>query len=120
MRRTKPTNPLKLELISELRKVSSQKNIPLWDRVAYDLEMPTRKNVIVNLSRINEHTKEGEIIVVPGKVLGNGALDHKLTIAAYAFSKGALDRINEINAKAILLQDFVKTDIKGKKVRLLA
>jgi len=119
MKRTGPSNPLKQELINELNKLASEKNIPMFKRVAYDLELPLRKNRIVNLSRINLVTKEGEVIVVPGKVLGNGSLDHKLTIAAYSFSKGALDSINKINAKAVLLKDFIKEEIKGKKVKLI-
>lgn len=119
MKRTGTTNQVKSNLISELRKLASQKNIPLWKRVAYDLELPTRKNRIVNLSRINRVTKENDVIVVPGKVLGDGSLDHKLTIAAYSFSKNALDRINETKAKAVLLKDFIKDDVKGKKVRLI-
>lgn len=119
MKRTKPTNPIKLALIAELKKIAYQNKVPLWKRVAQDLELPTRKYREVNLTRINQVTEEGETIVIPGKVLGNGNLDHKVTIAAYSFSKGALERINEIDAKAVLLHDFIKQDIKGKRVKLI-
>ena len=118
-KRTGPTNPDLANLIRELRTLGSQQNIPLWSRVAYDLEMPTRKRRVVNLSRLNRHTEEGETVVVPGKVLGSGMLDHKLTIAAFTFSKGALEQIRRTKSTALTLPEFMKQDIKGKKVRLM-
>jgi len=117
--RSKATNPHLRKLIVELKKLSSEKNIPLWKRIAKDLEKPTRKRRVVNLSRINRFTKENEIIIVPGKVLGAGELTHKLTIVAYAFSSGALEKINKVKAKAMLIEELMKEDIKGKKVRII-
>ena len=119
MKRTGPSNPELSLLIQELRKLSTQKNVPLWDRIAYDLEMPTRKRRIVNLSRINRFTKQGETVIVPGKVLGAGVLDHEVTIAAFTFSKSALDQISKSKAKAITLSEFIKQDIKGKNVKII-
>jgi len=111
------TNPKLKSLIQELKKKPTEAK--LWKRIASDLEKPTRNRRIVNISRINRFTKENETIIVPGKVLGSGLLDHKLTIAAYTFSKGALDKINKANAKAVSLEDFMKEDIKGKQVRII-
>ena len=118
-KRTGSPNPRKQELIGELKKQASVAKQPLWKRVAFDLEMSSRANKVVNISRINRVTKEGETIIVPGKVLGTGQLDHKLTIAAYSFSKSAMLSIQESKATAVLIRDFVKNDIKGKKVRLI-
>ncbi|MDP7115849.1 MAG: 50S ribosomal protein L18e, partial [Candidatus Woesearchaeota archaeon] len=74
--RTGATNDGMKTLIVELLKKASTDKIPLWKRVASDLSKPTRQRRIVNLSRINRFTKENETIVVPGKVLGDGLLDH--------------------------------------------
>ena len=119
MNRTGPTNPTLKNLIQELKKISSQKNIPLWRRVADDLERPTRQRRVVNLSRINRYTQEDDIIVVPGKVLGAGNLDHKLTVAAYQFSEGALLEIEKMKGKAVPIHEFMKNDIKGKKIKII-
>ena len=113
------SNPNLQNLIQELKQLGSEKNVNLWRRLAKDLETPTRKRRIVNLARINRYTKENEMIVVPGKVLGSGLLNHKLTIAAFAFSDGALDKINSANGKAIHIQELMKEDIKNKKIRLI-
>ncbi len=96
-KRTGPTNIHLKELIIELKKNSISHNSNLWKRIAKELSKPTRVRRIVNLSRINRHTKENENIIVPGKVLASGDLDHKLTIAAWQFSEQALDTNSVIN-----------------------
>jgi len=116
-KRTGPTNRKLQLLIDELKKKSTEAK--LWRRIAFDLEKPTRKRRIVNLARINKYTKENETVIVPGKVLGSGPLNHKLTIAAFSFSQGALEKINKANAKAVSIEAFMKEDIKGKQVRII-
>ncbi|MCH8003278.1 MAG: 50S ribosomal protein L18e [Nanoarchaeota archaeon] len=119
MKRTGPTNPLLQDLIGELKKRSNEQSVNLWKRIASDLERPTRNRRAVNLSRINRHTKENEIIVVPGKVLGSGMLNHKLTISAYQFSEQAKDKIEKANAKIIPLLELSKDKPNGKKIRII-
>lgn len=119
MKRTGPTNPNLRLLVNELKKISSENNIKLWKRVALDLEKSSRQRCVVNLARISRHTKEDETIVVPGKVLGSGPLSHKLTIAAYSFSEGALEKITKAKAKAIKISELMKEQIKGKRIRII-
>ncbi len=118
-KRTGPTNPNLKGLIEELKKLGSEKNIPLWKRIAKDLEKPGRNSRAVNLSSINRNTKDNETIIVPGKVLGDGVLEHKLTIGAFSYSKGALEKISKAEAKAMFIKDFMGMDIKGKRIRII-
>src|SRR3989344_9027212 len=113
--RTGPQNANLRIMIEGLKKKSYSDNSLIWLRVAEDLEKPTRQKRVVNLSRINRYTKDNETIIVPGKVLGSGQLDHKIIVAAFSFSKGALEKINQ-RGEAILIKDFMKEDIKGKRV----
>lgn len=119
MKRTGPTNQILKELITELKKASIEQDVAIWKRVAEDLEKPTRSRRIVNLSKINRYTKENDTIVVPGKVLGSGELNHKLNVSAYKFSESALEKLQKIGAKAIPLKDLVKESPKGKKIRIM-
>jgi large subunit ribosomal protein L18e len=119
MKRTGPTNPHLRNLIIDLKRLSREQNVKLWKRIAQDLEKPTRQRRAINLSRINRYTKENETIIIPGKVLGSGLLAHKLTIAAYSFSAGAIEKINKVNAKAMYIKDLMKESIKGKGVRII-
>ena len=119
MKRTGPTNPLLKDLIMELRKRSNEQSVNLWKRIALDLERPTRNRRVVNLSRISRYTKENEIIIVPGKVLGSGMLNHKLTISAYQFSDQAKDKIERSGAEIVPLLDLSKEKPNGKKIRVI-
>jgi len=119
MKRTGPTNPLLRDLIGELKKRSNEQSVNLWKRIAVDLERPTRNRRAVNLSRINRHTKENETIVVPGKVLGSGTLNHKLTISAFQFSEQAKDKIEKAGAEIVPLLDLSKDKPNGKRIRII-
>ena len=106
-------------LITELKKQSIQHNVNIWKRIASDLEGPTARRRAVNLTRINRYAKANEIVVVPGKVLSMGEIDKKLTIAAHAFSGSALEKIKSSGGKAISIQELVKENPKGSKVRII-
>ena len=118
-KRTGPTNPLLQQLIHELKKRSSEQSVNLWKRVALDLEKPTRQRRAVNLSRINRFTKENETIIVPGKVLGTGMLNHKLTISAYQFSDQAKDKLEKTGVQIVPLLELSKEKPNGKKIRII-
>jgi len=82
MREPKATNPKILKLIETLKFESYRTNRKIWKDLARRLSKPARRRAEVNISKINRYTKEGEIVVVPGKVLGAGRLDHKVVVAA--------------------------------------
>lgn len=106
------------ELIKELKTASIQNEAKIWKRIATDLEKSTRSRREVNVFKLAQTTKENDVVVVPGKVLGTGDINHKLTVAAHSFSKQALDKINK-NGKAITLKDLVKENPKGKKIKII-
>ncbi|TAL55725.1 MAG: 50S ribosomal protein L18e [Nanoarchaeota archaeon] len=115
--RTGPTNPQLQQLITELRTAAFSQQNMLLKRIADDLERPTNQRRIVNLSRINRHTVEDDLVVVPGKVLGSGELGHKLTVAAWKFSDGAAEKVTAAKGKAISLADLLKSkDLKKVKI----
>lgn len=118
MKRTGPTNEHLQELISLLKKESALQKADLWNRIALDLELPTRKRRVVNVSRINRFTKDNETVIVPGKVLGSGNLDHKVNVAALSFSSDAKNQIEQ-KGKCLTIQELLKNNPKGKDVRIL-
>lgn len=118
-KRTGPANQILLRLIMELKKRSNEQNAQIWKRVANDLERPTRQRRVVNLSSISRYTKENEVIVVPGKVLGAGTLGHKLTISAFQFSNGAKEKIEKAGAKIVPLLELSRENPSGKGIRII-
>jgi large subunit ribosomal protein L18e len=118
VKRTGPTNPVLINLIRSLKKLSTKEKVNIWKRVAKDLEKPTRIRRKVNLYKINKYTRLNEIALVPGKILSEGELTKKITIAALQFSEKAKQKINKIG-KAISIQELMKQNPKGKKVRIM-
>jgi len=106
-------------LIQELKKKSIEEKVKIWKRIASDLEKPTRNRRIVNLSKIDRYTKDNDTIIVPGKVLGSGDLNKKLTIAAFSFSEQAIDKIKLSDGKALHIDELMKSNPKGNKVRII-
>ncbi len=106
-------------LIAELKKKSLTSKERFWKAIALELERPTRQRRVVNLSKIDRFTSEGDFIVVPGKVLSAGELTHPLTIAAWKFSGSAKEKIEGKKAKGMTLAELLKSDIKGKKIRIM-
>ena len=118
MKRTGPTNQQLRKLVDDLRDLASKDNTKIWTRIANDLEKSTRNRRVVNLSRINRFVKENESIIVPGKVLGSGILDHKVTVAAFNFSKSAVEKINK-NGSCLSIKELIEKNPTGKGIRII-
>ncbi len=119
MRRTGPTNIVLRKTIRELRKAANKYKAPIWDTVAELLEKPRRRRVAVNISRINRYTSSGDVVVVPGKVLGSGLLKHPVSVAAIAFSKKAIEKIRAVGGKPMHILDLVEENPRGSNVRII-
>tara|TARA_Y100000294_G_C8387206_1_gene269234 strand:- start:36 stop:368 length:333 start_codon:yes stop_codon:yes gene_type:complete len=102
------------KLIEDLNALSIKEGIKLWKRVANELSRPSRNRREVNLSKVSKSIKEGEIALVPGKLLGQGDLDKKVQIAAYSFSKTA-----ESKADIMTIEELFLKNPKGQKVRII-
>jgi large subunit ribosomal protein L18e len=71
------------------------------------------------VGRIARYTKEGETVAVPGKILGTGTIEHKITVAAMNFSKEAKDKILNAGGKCLTIDDLLKTNPKGTRIKLM-
>jgi len=118
-KRTGPSNANLQQLIVDLKTKAINDNVNLWKKVALELEKPTRNKRIVNLSRLNRFTKESEIVIVPGKLLGSGSIDHNVTIAAFAFSEGAIEKLKAKNCKVLSIEDLMVSKTEPKDIRII-
>ncbi|MEM4330412.1 MAG: 50S ribosomal protein L18e [Candidatus Pacearchaeota archaeon] len=87
--------------------------------IAAILAYPRRKRVELNLDYIDKHTKEGEKIIVPGKVLSEGSLTKKIKIVAWKFSEKSLEKIKKTKSEAVLITEEIKKNPELKELRLL-
>ena len=119
MKRTGPTNIILRMTIRRLRSAARRNGARIWRVVAEWLERPRRQRVVVNLSKINRYTEPGDVVVVPGKVLGAGRLDHPVTVAAAAFSESALAKIKAAGGKAIHILQLIEENPRGSRVKII-
>jgi len=56
---------------------------------------------------------------VPGKVLGSGILDSKVTVAALNFSEAAVDKIAGKQGECLSIEQLLSQNPKGSHVRIL-
>lgn len=96
-----------------------KKKEPIWKRVSEELNKPARIRRAVNLSRISNNIRDGEIALVPGKVLASGELTKKVKIAGWQFSDAAKEKIEKAGCKAVSISELAESYKKGSKVRII-
>ncbi len=119
MKRTGPTNYVLRKTIRLLKKTSRENKAKIWKDIAERLEKPTRQRIVVNVSRINRYTKDGDVVVVPGKVLGAGNINHKVTVAAIGFSKTAYEKIVSAGGKCLHILELAYQNPKGSNIKII-
>ena len=68
--------------------------------------------------KVAKYSKANDVIIVPGKVLGTGDLDHAVTVAAFGFSDEAEKKIAQ-KGKVITIEALMKQNPTAKNVRIL-
>ncbi|RQG98334.1 50S ribosomal protein L18e [Natrarchaeobius oligotrophus] len=112
------TNPRLNDLIAELKSTSRKADADVWRDVADRLEKPRRTHAEVNLGRIERYAREEETVVVPGKVLGSGALQKNVTVAAVDFSSSAETKIEQVG-EPVSLEQALEENPEGSNVRVI-
>jgi len=113
------TNQVVILMAKYLRKASAQNNAPIWAKMAEYALKPSIARRDINLNRIGQLTKENDIVVFPGKVLGTGIIPHKITLCSFSISNSAANKIIESGGKLIKFSDLIEQNPTGKGVILL-
>ncbi|HDJ27153.1 MAG TPA: 50S ribosomal protein L18e [Aciduliprofundum sp.] len=113
------TDPRVGSLIRELKKLSKEKGVRIWKDVAERLERPRRNWAEVNVSKLQRYARDGETVLVPGKVLGAGRLEKRLIVAAYSFSRSAAEKIRAAGGEAISIEELMERNPSGSGVRIM-
>jgi len=99
-----------------------RKNLPksgFRERLIEEVRKSRRRIREVNLSRIQRHAEDNDIVFVPGKVLGHGVLSKKVTVGAFSFSKSAIDKIIRAGGRPLLVDQFVQEFKSGSGVKII-
>ena len=118
-KKSRKTNPNLVGLISKLKEASRTNKAPVWRDIALRLEGPASNWAEVNISRLDRYASENETVVVPGKLLGSGEIDKKVTVAAYRFSGQAKDKISKAGGQNMSIEELLASNPSGSKVRIM-
>lgn len=99
-----------------LKKKSKSSKSAIWLDIANKLSKSRRKRITVNISRIARYTKENDEVIIPGKVLGAGSIEHPVNVAALNFSDQARVKILDSKGKCLTIKELVEMNPKGTKV----
>jgi len=117
-KRREKSNPRIGKLIDALKAASRKTGARVWLDVAKRLSGPTRRYAEVNVSRINRHTSDGDVIVVPGVVLGAGTIEHSVKVGALRFSQSAMEKIEQAEGVCMSIEQLLEHNPEGRNVRV--
>ena len=113
------TNQVVTQMAIELKKASTKNDAPIWLKLAKLALKTSSSRRVVNLTKINEVTKDNAVIVVPGKVLGTGNVSHKITLSSFSISNSAAKKIIESGGTIISFSEMIKKFPTGKGVSII-
>ena len=112
-------NEFRLKLGFDLHRHSRRTKQRIWNTASEEILASRKNRPIVNVSQISRNSKDGSRVLVPGKVLGVGKIDHKVTVGAYSFSKDARQKITSSGGTCLNIRDFANSSTSVKDVLLL-
>jgi large subunit ribosomal protein L18e len=119
MKETKTENPELVQLIRFLKKESREKQAHIWLDVAEYLSKSRSQRVSVNLSRINRNSQRNDVVVVPGKILGSGSINHTVTVASFGASGKAREKLAAAKVKYLSIPQLLEKNPKGAKIKII-
>ena len=120
MKTTGPTNLQTQKVIAALEKAGRKRKQKIWLDVARLLAKPRRARASVNVWKLSRLAKKfrGKIFLVPGKILGQGAVEGKITAAALEFSGSAKKALAE-KGEALTLPELLEKKIEPKEIMIV-
>lgn len=115
MKHTGPSNPNTSALIRVLK----GSDAPIWKKIAEEVASPKRNRTVINIDQLQSLVNDNEIVCIPGKVLGMGVIQKKITIAALSFSESAKAKISAAGGKIVSISQLFDSHPKGTNVRIL-
>jgi len=117
--KTKLKRHLRMKMSPEvIETIALAKKSPAWLPLAKILAGSRRQYAEMNLSAIDRQTKEGDTVIITGKVLGSGNLNKKIRICSMSFSESAKRKLKG-KSEMVSVSDEVKKNPKAEGVKIL-
>ena len=92
---------------------------PVWKKLAKKLSGPTRQYSSINLKEIDKITKEGDTVMIIGKVLASGDLSKKVRICSLSISDSALVKLKKTKSEYATILEEININKKAEGVKIL-
>jgi large subunit ribosomal protein L18e len=102
-----------------VRRAFKKNKAPIWRALERELSRPRKNRREVNIGTLADKTGDGQVVVIPGKILGFGEIGHKLTVCAVSISQSAAKKITACGGKLVSLSDLAEQYSDGKGVRVI-
>lgn len=93
-------------MAASFHKLAKKSNAAAWEDVSEKLYASRKNRRSVNVGEIAKSSKDSSNVLVAGKVLGGGNISHKITVAAYSFSKDARAKIEASGGECLNLSEI--------------
>jgi large subunit ribosomal protein L18e len=110
---SRKTNPELVETIKLAKKNDK------WISVATFLSYPRKKRINLNLEEIEKQTKDGEKVLIPGKVLSQGEINKKVKVIAFDFSEKAKEKLLKQKCEVVSIIEEINKNPEMKEVKIL-
>ena len=90
-----------------------------WLEVAGVISSSRRNSIGINLNELESKVKDGELVVIPGKILSQGELTKKVKIVALKFSEKAREKLSKAKISCSTILEEIKVNPEARGVRIL-
>jgi large subunit ribosomal protein L18e len=110
------TNKNDIEVVDTLK--ACKKNAA-WMNVGRLLSRSRSQYPQINLDIIDRSTKEGDRVVIPGKVLGSGQINKKIRVIALKFSGSAKEKLKSQKVEVVSILEEIKSNPKAEGITVM-
>lgn len=111
-------NPELAHALRELHNAAKSNDAAIWGAVARRLGRPRHQTNPVNVGHLERLVAGEEIVVVPGKLLADGAISKPITVAAFQCSPAARSKIQAAGGTVLTIHELIKSKPNGTGVRI--
>ena len=112
-------NEHRVRMARYLKRASAEHEAPIWKRVSEYALKPSASRRTINVKSIDSRTKEGDVVVFPGKVLGTGAISHGISLFCFGISESAATKVRKAGGRVLSHTSIVSERPTGQEVVLL-
>ncbi|MCL4451215.1 MAG: 50S ribosomal protein L18e [Candidatus Thermoplasmatota archaeon] len=108
-----------VDTIDTLVRVSRENSSAMWRDIAERLSGGSRRYASINVGKINKLSNDGDVVIVPGSVLGSGVINKKVTLSALRISKSAMQKLQKSGSSFKPIRELATENPKLKNPKIL-